>query len=236
MLPVIRQNYEESPWQGFTAALVVLITGASQSRQHDVDYQSNERLCNLSFLDYLKLYFFEYEHVVLNLTHHGLDVAAIGKPACLGFRSCTSRSHYRSVSKQTTRNALGHISAVSHFGVLQQICIRLDDTWAWVAPGPERQSDATIGALVDVEGAHAKVEGVQAGSTPVHAPQPPPVAAQSRIMSHSIARDFFRFTVWAASSISQLLDFSGATYVGYFEMHVPYQRHRADRGPIMPAP
>nr|GEW66914.1 hypothetical protein [Tanacetum cinerariifolium] len=35
MLPVIRQNYKESPWQGFTAALAVLITGASQSRQHE---------------------------------------------------------------------------------------------------------------------------------------------------------------------------------------------------------
>ncbi|GJX72192.1 hypothetical protein Tco_0309363, partial [Tanacetum coccineum] len=47
----------------------------------DVDCQSSERLCNLSFLDYLKLYFFEYEHVAVNLTRHRLDAAAIGKPA-----------------------------------------------------------------------------------------------------------------------------------------------------------
>ncbi|GKC04158.1 retrovirus-related pol polyprotein from transposon TNT 1-94 [Tanacetum coccineum] len=79
--------------------------------KEDVDYPSSRRLCNLSFLDYLTLYFFEYEHVVLNSTCHGLDAAAIGKPACLefrrisltGFRSCTSRSHYRSISKQTIR-------------------------------------------------------------------------------------------------------------------------------------
>nr|GEX95001.1 reverse transcriptase [Tanacetum cinerariifolium] len=33
--------------------------------------------------DYKKLYFFEYEHVVMNLTCSGLDAAAIGKPVCL---------------------------------------------------------------------------------------------------------------------------------------------------------
>ncbi|GJY75336.1 hypothetical protein Tco_0480452 [Tanacetum coccineum] len=37
----------------------------------------------LSFLDYLKLYFFEYEHVVVNSTRYRLDATAIGKPACL---------------------------------------------------------------------------------------------------------------------------------------------------------
>ncbi|GJW68015.1 hypothetical protein Tco_0122439 [Tanacetum coccineum] len=50
----------------------------------DVDYQSSKRLCNLSFLDYLKLYFFEYEHVALNSTRPGLDAIAIRKPTCLG--------------------------------------------------------------------------------------------------------------------------------------------------------
>ncbi|GKA03414.1 hypothetical protein Tco_0676195 [Tanacetum coccineum] len=37
----------------------------------------------LSFLDYLKLYFFKYAHVAVNLTRYGLDDAAIGKPSCL---------------------------------------------------------------------------------------------------------------------------------------------------------
>ncbi|GJZ45447.1 reverse transcriptase domain-containing protein [Tanacetum coccineum] len=50
----------------------------------NVDYQSSGRLCNLSFLEYLKLYFFKYEHVVVNSTRHGLDIATIGKPASLG--------------------------------------------------------------------------------------------------------------------------------------------------------
>nr|GEU74929.1 hypothetical protein [Tanacetum cinerariifolium] len=33
------------------------------------------------------------------------------------------------------------------------ICVRLGDTWAWVAPGPERQSIAAVGAPEVVEGA-----------------------------------------------------------------------------------
>ncbi|GKD72194.1 hypothetical protein Tco_1330476 [Tanacetum coccineum] len=50
----------------------------------NVDYQSSGRLCNLSFLEYFKLYFIEYEHVAVNSTRHGLDTATIGKPASLG--------------------------------------------------------------------------------------------------------------------------------------------------------
>ncbi|GKA82711.1 hypothetical protein Tco_0789459 [Tanacetum coccineum] len=42
-----------------------------------------------------------------------------------------------------------------HFGLLTE----LDDTWAWVAPGPERQPNTTARAP--------------------KAPQPPPAAAQS---------------------------------------------------------
>ncbi|GKC45483.1 hypothetical protein Tco_1063205, partial [Tanacetum coccineum] len=65
----------------------------------NVDYQSNGRLCNLSFLEYLKLYFFEYEHVAVNSTRHGLDIATIGNPACLAalavlvIRASQSRQH-----------------------------------------------------------------------------------------------------------------------------------------------
>ncbi|GJT63013.1 zinc finger, CCHC-type containing protein [Tanacetum coccineum] len=58
----------------------------------------------------------KYEHVAVNLTHHGLAAATVGKTcmfninnACdqvefkrislTGFRTCTSRSRYRSISK-----------------------------------------------------------------------------------------------------------------------------------------
>nr|GEV76787.1 hypothetical protein [Tanacetum cinerariifolium] len=40
-----------------------------------------EDFVTLSFLDYSKLYFFEYEHVAVNSTRYGLDATAIGKPA-----------------------------------------------------------------------------------------------------------------------------------------------------------
>nr|GEZ67195.1 hypothetical protein [Tanacetum cinerariifolium] len=91
-------------------------------------------------------------------------------------------------------------------------CERLGDTWAWVTPSPERQHAAVVGAPEDVEGAHADVEGDQAVLAP-------------RDIVDTIARDFSRFTVWAASGISQLLDATEATYTRYFETHVPYQRH-----------
>ncbi|GJR89847.1 hypothetical protein Tco_0213858 [Tanacetum coccineum] len=44
------------------------------------------------------------------LIRHGLEAATVGKPvefkriSLTGFRSCTSRSRYQSVSKQTTRS------------------------------------------------------------------------------------------------------------------------------------
>ncbi|GKF17787.1 hypothetical protein Tco_0062705, partial [Tanacetum coccineum] len=40
-----------------------------------------------------------------------------------------------------------------------RICDMFDDTWAWVAPGPERQPDAVVGVLKDVEGANVEFEG-----------------------------------------------------------------------------
>ncbi|GJT54520.1 hypothetical protein Tco_0989574 [Tanacetum coccineum] len=65
---------------------------------------------------------------------------------------------------------------------------RLDDTWTWVAPGPERQPDVATRAPRDVEGTNDEVEGVQAVLAPVQAPQPPPTAAQSWTMPLGMAR------------------------------------------------
>ncbi|GJV40742.1 hypothetical protein Tco_1419182 [Tanacetum coccineum] len=52
-----------------------------------------------------------------------------------------------------------------------QICVEIDDTWAWVALGPERQPNAAASAPRAVEDAPAVDEGVQADLTPVQAPQ-----------------------------------------------------------------
>ncbi|GJU25420.1 hypothetical protein Tco_1164041 [Tanacetum coccineum] len=61
-----------------------------------------------------------------------------------------------------------------------RICKRLGDTWAWVAPGPERQQVAAAG----VAQANQEIpeEGVQADPTPVQAPQAPPATSAPRTM------------------------------------------------------
>ncbi|GKD71294.1 hypothetical protein Tco_1325384 [Tanacetum coccineum] len=105
-----------------------------------------------------------------------------------------------------------------------QICEEIDDTWAWVALGPERQPDAAAGAPEDAEDAPVVDEGGQAVSAPVQAPPPPPAAARTmpqrmarleedvhdihgalaeqREVINVMARDFSRFTVWVASGIA----------------------------------
>ncbi|GKF00492.1 hypothetical protein Tco_0023842, partial [Tanacetum coccineum] len=52
------------------------------------------------------------------------------------------------------------------------IYLRVGDTWAWVASGPERQPDAAAGALGVTKDAPAVDEGAQADPAPVQAPQP----------------------------------------------------------------
>ncbi|GKF19254.1 hypothetical protein Tco_0067892, partial [Tanacetum coccineum] len=47
---------------------------------------------------------------------------------------------------------------------------------AWVAPGPERQPDATAGAPKSAEDGHVADEDALAVPAPVQAPQPPPPA------------------------------------------------------------
>ncbi|GJZ65675.1 hypothetical protein Tco_0622371 [Tanacetum coccineum] len=61
-----------------------------------------------------------------------------------------------------------------------KICVRLGNTWGWVAPRLKRQSTITAGTLEDAEGAHDEIEGDYAVPAPMQAPQPPPAAAQTR--------------------------------------------------------
>ncbi|GJT17231.1 hypothetical protein Tco_0875937 [Tanacetum coccineum] len=65
-----------------------------------------------------------------------------------------------------------------------KICVELDDTWAWVAMGPERKPDAVASTPVDDEDVPIVVEGGQADLAPVQAPQqpPPPPPAPARTM------------------------------------------------------
>ncbi|GJR89246.1 hypothetical protein Tco_0213257 [Tanacetum coccineum] len=69
-----------------------------------------------------------------------------------------------------------------------QICEELDDTWAWVASGPERQQVAADGALEVSEDAPVVDEGALAVPAPVQAPQPPPAAGPSKTMAQRLGR------------------------------------------------
>ncbi|GKG40544.1 hypothetical protein Tco_0467321, partial [Tanacetum coccineum] len=71
-----------------------------------------------------------------------------------------------------------------------QICVRLYDTWVWVAMGPERQPDDAAGAPADAEDAPIIDEGDQAIPAPMQAPQqpPPPPPAPARTMPQRMAR------------------------------------------------
>ncbi|GJW36962.1 hypothetical protein Tco_0059882, partial [Tanacetum coccineum] len=102
------------------------------------------------------------------------------------------------------------------------ICVRLGDTWAWVALGPERQQVAAAGALKVAEGAPIVDDGVLA---PMQAPQPPPALARTIAQRLSVLEeevhnlrsdvgeqkgvldnmdhDFSRFTTWTVTSLSR---------------------------------
>nr|GEX09804.1 hypothetical protein [Tanacetum cinerariifolium] len=69
-----------------------------------------------------------------------------------------------------------------------QIFEELDDTWAWVAPRPERQPDAAVGALEVTESALDIAVGAQAVPAPVQAPQPPPTAGPVKSLPQRVAR------------------------------------------------
>ncbi|GJV74539.1 hypothetical protein Tco_1506123 [Tanacetum coccineum] len=70
-----------------------------------------------------------------------------------------------------------------------QICTQFDDTWAWVAMGPERQPDTAVGAPADAEDAPIIDEGDQAVPALVQAPQqPPPPPSAARTMPQRMAR------------------------------------------------
>ncbi|GJU34190.1 hypothetical protein Tco_1182544 [Tanacetum coccineum] len=119
------------------------------------------------------------------------------------------------------------------------ICSRFGDTWAWVAPGPERQQAAAAGAPGAAEDAPLVDEGTQAVPALVQAPQPPLPAPQHRTMTHRIDRleeemrelrqsvvglqgvvessitEQTRVSIWMISCMTQLMDASGRTYQAF---------------------
>ncbi|GKC44249.1 hypothetical protein Tco_1061971 [Tanacetum coccineum] len=121
-----------------------------------------------------------------------------------------------------------------------KICIELNDTWAWVAMGPERQPDAAAGAPAEVEDAPIVDEGGQADLAPAQAPQqpPPPPPAPARTMVQRLGRledvqglcqdvgslrglversmtDQGRFSTWMMTCMTQLMEASGLTHQAF---------------------
>ncbi|GKE55685.1 hypothetical protein Tco_1494870 [Tanacetum coccineum] len=123
-----------------------------------------------------------------------------------------------------------------------QIFVELDDTWAWVAMGPERQPDAAAGAPADAEDAPIIDEGGQDDLTLVQAPQqplPPPPPAPARTMVQILGilekdvqglhgdfrslrglverslTDQGRFFTWMMTCMMQLMEASGLTYQAF---------------------
>ncbi|GJT25100.1 hypothetical protein Tco_0895037, partial [Tanacetum coccineum] len=151
---------------------------------------------------------------------------------------------------------IGRLAA--HFGLLGRlnICERIGNAWAWVAPGQERQSYATFGAPRAAEDAPTVDEGAQANLAPVQAPQPPPPVPrtmQQRITRleeevHELRWSIMRlrgdvdrlitnqggFTTWMVSYMTQLMDASGRTHQAFDNTLVgssqlPYQRRTKRR-------
>ncbi|GKE22289.1 hypothetical protein Tco_1433801, partial [Tanacetum coccineum] len=63
-----------------------------------------------------------------------------------------------------------------------QICVEINDTWAWVALGPERQLDAVAGTPEVAKDDPIDDKGGQAVLAPVQASQPPPPPVAARTM------------------------------------------------------
>ncbi|GKD99411.1 hypothetical protein Tco_1387395, partial [Tanacetum coccineum] len=69
---------------------------------------------------------------------------------------------------------------------LEKIYKQLDDSWAWVAMGPERQPDAAAGAVGVAKDSPFIDEGGQANLVPVQAP--PPLPAATKTMPQRMSR------------------------------------------------
>nr|GEV27515.1 hypothetical protein [Tanacetum cinerariifolium] len=122
----------------------------------------------------------------------------------------------------------------------QFICVELEDTWAWVPARPARREGDAGGVA---EEAPVAPGGGDEDEEMPQAVLPPPrtqgdriarleeevhsmreVLQDQREVLDSMARDFFRFTMWTVISLSQMMDKAGVTYTRSSESPVEYQR------------
>ncbi|GKC61937.1 hypothetical protein Tco_1089535, partial [Tanacetum coccineum] len=105
-----------------------------------------------------------------------------------------------------------------------QLCIKLDDTWAWVASGPERQPDAATGTPEAAEDAPIADEGASAVPTPIRG-----ALGEQREILDSMARDFSQFFTWTVVGLSQMMSHTGVRYTSYADFQMPYERRTKRR-------
>ncbi|GJZ82440.1 hypothetical protein Tco_0647613 [Tanacetum coccineum] len=86
-----------------------------------------------------------------------------------------------------------------------------DDTWAWVAMGPERQHDAAAGAPADAEDVPIVDEGGQADPAPGLRRD---VESLRGLVERSMT-DQGRFSTWMMTYMTQLMHASGLTYQAF---------------------
>ncbi|GJS50086.1 hypothetical protein Tco_0600207 [Tanacetum coccineum] len=245
-------------------AVVVVFTSRAWGRLFDT-WGPLVRELILEFFSTLR-----FGEVLLDLDAPGLDVGSVNIPYLLarylrrfvaGRKSGAHISGGQFVARLAehfgllTAKILGGLTVIApelpiiDMGELVrlQIYMEVDDTWAWVAMGPERQPDAATGAPRVAQDAPIVDEGGQDDPAPIHAP-PPPTAARTmpqrmarldedvhkiygalteqREVIDTMARDFSRFSTWTVTRLTRMMDLAEVTYVPYSETHVPYQRHR----------
>nr|GEX40399.1 hypothetical protein [Tanacetum cinerariifolium] len=172
----------------------------------------------------------------------GMDVGSVNVPYML---ACYLRL-FASGGKQGVMIFRGQFVARL---VRLQIYVELDDTWAWVASGPERQQVAMTGALEAAKDAPVADEGASAVPALVQAPQPsPPTAGLAKTMAQRLARveedvheirgalgeqrevlnsmacNFSQFSTWTVVGLSQMMSQAGVRYISYADFHIPYMR------------
>ncbi|GKD78852.1 hypothetical protein Tco_1341473, partial [Tanacetum coccineum] len=90
-----------------------------------------------------------------------------------------------------------------------QICIYIDDTWDWVAPGLEKHPDAMASAPEAAEDAPIADEDAPAAS---------------REILDSMAYNFSQFSTWTVVGLSQMMSRAGVMYTSYADFQIPYER------------
>ncbi|GJX42520.1 hypothetical protein Tco_0257510 [Tanacetum coccineum] len=108
-----------------------------------------------------------------------------------------------------------------------QICVEIDDTWAWVALGPERQPDAATGApeavgMLLLWRLEEEMQGLRRD-----------VVSLRGLVERSIT-DQGRFSTWMISCMAQLMEASRQTYQAFNgtfrgSSHAAFQRRTRQR-------